>query len=204
MATLKALLNDYLVPLAQLVGVCLSFVTVRYAFKAVELTRSLLEEQKEFRRQERASKRPYLTIPATGIIHSLDPGPRRLETKIENVGVHPASRIEADIRFLNDTMSSETRSTFTCANDLAGGNSFSPITVIQIPGDKFPCYVALALKYDDGITRERFGDTFFFKWRSFPDQSLHHAKQDEKESILDALQKFDGSSTRAKERRGNS
>lgn len=184
-----AIIREFLLPLAQLASTVFAFLATRAALKAVKLSKTALEEQRESRKLEREFRRPYLTLAATGVSKPLE-GPNRIVIEFKNSGINPATEIDLEIHLLSDTMT-ETTSTLVCrADDLSAGPSMNITTPVNLPSNKFPCHVALAARYRDGITAEVFRQDFFLKWASFPDTVLQNARRYEKQRMLDTLVTF--------------
>lgn len=120
-------------------------------------------------------------------MHQLEGPPHRIVIEFKNVGINPANEIDLEIHLLNDTMTVITNTMVSRADDLASGPSMTIKTPVNLPSDKFPCYVALAARYRDAITGDLSRQDFFLKWASFPDTVLQNARRGEKQRMLDHL-----------------
>lgn len=150
-------------------------------------------------KEDREANRPYFTFkesPQVVFREKLE-----FDTKLTNVGKHPATKLLSKSVVINSDLSGKPVSIENneLVNDIPQDASatlvlnFSDSSNLS-KNDKSlnlqPYYIIIALYYEDPIIKEQFEQRLFLKWNGIKDGSIlstSHAEQSEKERILNYL-----------------
>jgi hypothetical protein len=150
-------------------------------------------------KEDREANRPYFTFkesPQVIFREKLE-----FETKLTNVGKHPATKLLSKSVVINSDLKGKPISMENneLVNDIPQDASatlvinFSDSSGLQKNDRSLnlkPYYIIIALHYEDPIIKEQFEQSLFLKWNGIKDGSIlstSHAEQDEKAKILDYL-----------------
>ncbi|CBE69247.1 MAG: hypothetical protein F9K13_06340 [Candidatus Methylomirabilis oxygeniifera] len=118
-------------------------------------------------REDREAKRPYFTIEAPGIKPLPKSPPYRIQITMRNVGVHPATRLNGKILFVDANLATKPAYAFdfSVANDVPSGSPTPWYNdSLILPNDVPPMYVVLAASYSDTIIGKDYSQAFYMRW----------------------------------------